>query len=131
LLKLIEIFRETLFRIEQQVIEGRNTAGALKGHFNKATENITKSQSTIKDYIKDASQGIHLDMERLLGICIGLAVGVDRLDKRQIHLQRQLLYSQNLSCRQEKSLIAIERRASSLQIYARKTCTLVGQLLHL
>jgi hypothetical protein len=131
LLKLIEICREMLFRIERRLIECHNTTSTSKGQFDGATEKIINGQNIIKENIKHASKGIHLDMERLLGICMGLAVGVDRLDKRQIHLERQLFHSRNLARRQEKSLVAIERTAGSLQIYAGRTYTLVSQLLHL
>jgi hypothetical protein len=71
-----------LFRIERQLIKGKKTASASKDHFNGVTDNLLKSQDAIKYNIRDASQGIQLDMRRLLDICKGLAVGVDRLDKR-------------------------------------------------
>jgi hypothetical protein len=81
--------------------------------------------------MKDASQVIQSDMGRLLCICIGLAVGVDRLDKRQIHLRKELLHSRNLARRQDKSLVSIERTVCYLQIYAGRIYTIVGQLLQL
>jgi hypothetical protein len=131
LLKLIEICREMLFRIERRLIECHNTTSTSKGQFDGATEKIINGQNIIKENIKHASKGIHLDMERLLGICIGLAVGVDRLDKRQIHLRKELLHSRNLARRQDKSLVSIERTVCYLQIYAGRIYTIVGQLLQL
>lgn len=106
-MKLIEVYRETLLRIERRLIEAENNAGALSDQYGVPTEKLIKGQDAIEDDVKDESQGIQFDIRRLLDICIGFATGVDQLDKRQISLEQHL------------------------QIFAMRTHTIVGRLLQL
>jgi hypothetical protein len=91
----------------------------------KGQEEITTSQKNIANDNK-------LDTSRLLKICLGLATGVQRLDGRQIQIQKGTTRQyQKLVVHQVKTKIAIERMSKSLKSYAMRTNIIVGQLLHL
>jgi hypothetical protein len=62
---------------------------------------------------------------------MGLAVGVERLDKRQVNLRKKILQTRSHFGCQNKSAVAMQRTTKSLQEHAVRTCTLVSQLLQL
>ena len=97
-----------------------------------ATERLIQHQTVLKDEIIETSQSIQIDTTRLLNICIGLAIGVERLDKRQIKLQHHLITCSTIAARQmTKDMNRMTRSTRFLQIYAMKTFAAIDQVLKL
>ena len=73
---LIKISSDTLSRLERLVCEVKRDG---IDQLTAATKTITLNQDSIKEKIQDSSQDLKLDTARLIGICIGIATGVQRL----------------------------------------------------
>jgi hypothetical protein len=122
--------RDHLSRLEDLIVEAKNTGSTATAELTRATRQIADNQDKMKESVRDISHEIKFSTTRLLNICMGLATGVERLDKRHVRSQKVAMNRhRRVVLYQRKGEEMMERMAGSLQICATKTNSIVVQLL--
>ncbi|KAF2262433.1 ankyrin [Lojkania enalia] len=119
-----------LQNIESMSLEQKAISYQLAKDICDVKESVTTEIDETRQYFESTVRGTAIDTSRLLKICAGIQIGVQKLDRRAHTAARNNHRYQKITARRDHALIiAVNSTAATLQDHASQTITLVESLL--